>query len=264
VDKSRQFVQELEWPNYARTAYFATVVSGAEVSISSEVILVTDPEVPLMDGNHAAMLRTTPDRADALIERITRHYQERGLQPAIVISPACAPDDLPRRLEAHGFTQYGEVERWLTLEKPFYADALRPSRNVVVREIGLEEIPDFCRVMVTAYEMPEDVMPILVRNFGPINDLPGIHNYLAYLDGKPVGCVSLFSYLGHGALGSAGVLPEARRADVAFSLAIRGYQDWKKDGNKVMVFQTMLPWLDRLLRISGCKHQFDRTYYVLP
>ena len=202
MDKSRQFVQELEWPNYARTAYFATVVSGAEVSISSEVILVTDPEVPLMDGNHAAMLRTTPDRADALIERITRHYQERGLQPAVVISPACAPDDLPQRLEAHGFTQYGEVERWLTLEKPFYADALRPSKNVVVREIGLEELPDFCRVMVTAYEMPEDVMPILVRNFGPINDLPGIHNYLAYLDGEPVGCMSMFSYLGHGALGS--------------------------------------------------------------
>jgi hypothetical protein len=264
VDKSRQFVQELEWPNYARTAYFATVVSGAEVSISSEVILVTDPEVPLMDGNHAAMLRTTPDRADALIERITRHYQERGLQPAVVISPACTPDDLPQRLEAHGFTQYGEVERWLTLEKPFYADALRPSKNIVVREIGLEGIPDFCRVMVTAYEMPEDVMPILVRNFGPINDLPGIHNYLAYLDGKPVGCMSMFSYLGHGALGSGGVLPEARRADVAFSLAIRGYEDWKKDGNKVMVFQTLLPWLERLLRIGGCKHQFDRTYYVLP
>ena len=263
MSHERQIANELEWSNYARTAYFATVVPGLEVNISSEVILLTDPAVPLVDGNHAARLHTTPDRADALIERIIQHYGDRGLKPYVVISPGCTPEDLPQRLEAHGFTRYGDPEAWLTLSKPFYADALRPARNVVVREIGAGELPEFCRVMAIAYDLPEDTIPILAHNFDYINDLPGIHNYIAYVNDEPVGCLSLFSYLGYGALGGGGVIPSARRADVAFSLAIRGYQDWKKDGNKVMVLQTVLPKLERMLRIAGCQRRFVRTYYVL-
>jgi hypothetical protein len=46
-------------------------------------------------------------------------------------------------------------------------------------------------------------------------------------------------------------------------MAIHGYQDWKKDGNKVMVFQTVLVRLERTLRIGGCQRRFTRTYYVL-
>jgi len=263
VDKSRQFAQELEWSNYARTAYFATVVPGVEVRISSEVILITDPEVPLVDGNHAAMLRTTPDRADALIERIIKHFQDRGLKPYVVLSPNCTPDDLPQRLEAHGFTQYGDPEHWLTLKKPFYAEAIRGSSKVTVREIGAEGIPDFCRVMVAAYNMPEEVLSILDRSFRYINDLPGIHNYVAYVNGEPVGCASMFSYLGYGASGSMGMLPGVHHTGAAFALFARGYQDWKKDGNKVMVFQTVLPKLERMLRIGGCERVFTCTYYVL-
>ena len=111
--------------------------------------------------------------------------------------------------------------------------------------------------------MSEDTIPILARNFQYINDLPGIHNYLAYVNGQPVGCMSLFSYMGYGVLGGAGVIPSARRADVAYTMAISGYQDWKKDGNKVMVFQTVLPKIERMLRIGGCQRRFTRTYYVL-
>ncbi len=50
MNDERQIANELEWSNYARTAYFATVVPGLEVNISSEVILMTDPAVPLVDG----------------------------------------------------------------------------------------------------------------------------------------------------------------------------------------------------------------------
>ncbi len=257
-----RLANELEWSNYARTAYFATSVPGVEICVSSEVILITDPLVPLVDGNHAAMLRTATARADALIERIIRHYKDRGLVPYVVISPGCTPVDLPERLQAHGFAPYGETEYWLTLENPWYAEALRGPGNISVREIGGDEIETFCKVMATAYGMPDDVIPILYHGFGTINELPGMHNYLACLDGKPVGCASLFSYLGYGALGSAGVLPGARRAGVALALAARGYEDWKKDGDKVLVIQTVMPKLERMLRIAGCRRAFTRTYYA--
>jgi hypothetical protein len=263
VSDERQVANQLEWSNYARTAYFASVVPGLEVGISSEMILITDASVPLMDSNHAAMLHATPGRADDLIERIIKHYQDRGLRPAVVISPGCAPDDLAQRLMAHGFAPKGDHEVWLTLGKPSSFEVLQPSRHVVVHEIGSEEIPQFCRVMAIAFEMPENSIPILVRNFHYINNLPGIHNYLAYVNDEPVGCMSMFSYMGYGALGGAGVIPSARRTGVLFTLAARGYQDWKKDGNKVMVIQTVLPEIERLSHSLGFQRHFTRTYYVL-
>jgi hypothetical protein len=263
MDKSRQFALELEWSEYARIAYFATVVPGEQVCVSSEVILTTAPEAPLREANHAAMLRTTPDRADDLIERIIKHYQERGLEPCVVISPNCEPGDLAQRLETHGFAQEGDTEYWLTAKDTSYGERVPVPDDVTIREIGSEQVPDFCRVMAAAFEMPEDVIPILNRSFGHINSLPGVHNYLAYMGGEPIGCASLFSYLGYGVLGSMGVLPSVRHSGAMWALGERGYQDWKKDGNKVMAFQTMLPWLDQLLRAIGGERIFARTYYTL-
>ncbi len=263
----RQLANELEWSNYARTAYFATVVPGVQVCISSEVVLITDPSVPLVDGNHAAMLHATPETVDGLIDRVVRHYQERGLKPHAVVSPGCTPDDLSRRLEAHGFVAQGDPESWLVLRNPLaiapFVEAIPTPNNVMVREIGAADIPVFCRVMAAAFGMPEDALPILYHSFGHINELPGIHNYLAYLDGQPAGCASLFSYLGYGALGSMSVLPGVRHSGVMLALGKHSYLDWKKDGNRVAIFQTALPWLERMLvNTYGCEHVFARTYYA--
>lgn len=260
---ANRLAAELEWSEYARSAYFATCVPDAEVLVSREVVLTTDPQVPMVEGNHAAMLHTTPEQADALIERIVKHYQGYGLQPTIVISPNCAPDDLPDRLLARGFKPSGGPEYWLTVQHSWYAEALRCPDNMTVREIGVEGLDDFSRVMVAAYDMPEEVVPILVRNLTYLSGLPGIHNYVAYMEGKPVGCMSLYSYMGYSALGSGGVLPGLRNTGAAFALAGRGYQDFKRDGSRYMTFQTVLPKLDRLFRIAGCKRIFTRMYYTL-
>ena len=264
MDDVSQADRELEWSEYARTAYFATVMPDVEVLISSEVILITDPQVPMVEGNHAAMLRTTPDRADALIERIIQHYQERGLTPYVAISSNCSPDDFAQRLLAHGFKQHAEPEQWLTLKDAWYVEGLRGPDPIAVCEIGQDGLVDFCQVMVTAFDLPPAAAPLLTRNFGCINDLPGVHNYVAYLDDKPIGCMSLFSYMGYSVVGSAGVLPGLRHTGAAVSLIVRCYQDYKKSGSKVLAFQTMLPKLARMFRIGGCKHIFTRTYYVLP
>jgi hypothetical protein len=263
MEDSQRFAIELEWSEYARSAYFATVVPGAQVLISSEAILITDPQVPMVEANHAALLRTTPERADALIERITHHYQEHGLQATIVISPNCTPDDLAERLQVHGFRQSGELEHWLTITESWYAEALRCPSNITLREIGVEGLPDFCRVMAAAYDMPDESVPILVHSLSFISGLPGIHNYVAYIENEPVGCMSLYSYAGYSALGSGGVLPGLRNTGAAFALAGRGYQYFKQDGSKYMTFQTVLPRLARLFRIAGCKEIFTRAYYTL-
>jgi len=260
---SRGFAYALEWAEYARSAYFATVVPAAQVLISSEVVFVTDPQVPMLEGNHAALARTTPDRAEALLDRIIQHYQACGLQPTVAISPNCMPDDWPQRLQARGFKPYGDPEHFLALKDSWYAEALPVPKNIAVREIGLDGLPDFSRVMVAAYEMPEEFVPVLAHNLTYINDLPGVHNYVAYVDGEPVGCMSLFSYAGYSALGSGGVLPGLRNTGAAIALAAQGYKDYRQDGSQTMTFQTVLPKMERMLRIAGCKRIFTRIYYTL-
>jgi hypothetical protein len=263
MDNLQQIAQELEWANYARTAYFASVVPGPEVRISSEIILITDPSVPMTDSNHAALLRTTPERADALIERVIRHYREVGQKPCMVLSANCSPDDLPQRLLARGFVQYGGEEYWTMLQDRTFAESLQGPENIPVRQASAEDMPDFCQVMIAAFDMPQDTLPILHHAFGLINDLPGIHNYVAYLDVKPIGCASLFSYLGIGALGSMSVIPSARNSGAMWALAARSYQDVKQDNDKAMIFQTPLVWLDRLLQNVGCVRVLTRTYYIM-
>lgn len=217
----------------------------------------------MTDANHAALLRTTPDRADAIIERVIRHYQDVGQKPCVVLSSNCSPDDLPQRLLAHGFVQYGGEEYWTMLQDRTFAESFRAPENVTVCQASAQDMPDFCQVMIAAFDMPQDTFPILDRAFGLINDLPGIHNYVAYIDGKPIGCASLFSYLGIGALGSMSVIPSARSSNAMWALAARSYQDMKQDDDKTMIFQTQLPWLDSLLQRVGCVRVLTRTYYIM-
>jgi len=263
LDNLLNLSHEVEWSNYARSAYFATVVPGVEVRVSSEVVMVTDPLVPLVDGNHAAMLNTTPDQADDLIERIIRHYQERSLTPTVVLSPSCSPDDLDQRLIAHGFKLSGDPEYWLALTDGSAIESLKFPIDIEVHEIEQGELTEFCQIMAASFEMPDEMIPILYHNFSFVNELPGIHNYLACVNKKPVGCGSLFSYAGFSSFGSTGVLPEVRDYGIGYALYAHGYQDWKKDGTKMFLIQTLVPGLDRKLRQVGCQRLFTRSYYAL-
>jgi len=263
LDNSRILSREIEWSNYARSAYFATVVPGVEIRVSNEVILVSDPLVPLVDGNHAAMLNTTHEHTDDLIDRIIQHYQERCLTPTVVLSPSCSPDDLGQRLLEHGFKLTGEPEYWLALEDGSVVEGLKFPADIEVHEIEQAELTDFCQIMAAAFEMPDEIVPILYHNFSFVNELPGIHNYLACINKKPVGCGSLFSYAGFSSFGSTGVLPEARFYGIGPALFAHGYQDWKKDRTKMFLIQTVVPGMDRKLSQVGCRRLFTRSYYAL-
>ncbi|MDR3576785.1 MAG: hypothetical protein P4L50_23215 [Anaerolineaceae bacterium] len=263
MENLRNLSREIEWSNYARSAYFATVVPGVEIRVSNEVILVTDPLVPMVDGNHAAMLNTTSDQADNLIERIIQHYQKRNLTPTVVLSPSCAPEDLEQRLLKNGFNLSGGPEYWLAIKDGSAIEGLKFPVDIEIHEIEQDELNKFCQIMAASFEMPEEMIPILYHNFSFVNELPGIHNYLACVDHKPVGCGSLFSYAGFSSFGSTGVLPEARDYGVGYALYAYGYKEWKKDGTKMFLIQTLVPGLDRKLSQVGCQRLFTRSYYAL-
>jgi hypothetical protein len=254
----------LEWANYARTAYFTTVVPSLEVTLSRQVVLVTDPEVPSVDGNHAALLRCLPEEADALLERVVRHYQERRITPYVVLSPACSPSDWPQRLAARGFKPYGGPETWMHIEQATRAERLQVPAYLEIRKVASDaEITDFCRLVLETFEMPEEMLPVMERGLGPINALEGVENYVARIDGKPVGCASLYHYLGYTAMGSAGVLPGMRFMGIAAGLMGHLYRAWKQAGTRMLLVQTSLPKLEQIFTFGGGEKLFERRYYVL-
>ena len=261
---TRETAARLEWANYAQVAYFARAVPGVAVSISSEMVQVTSQQIPMMDVNHTAMLRVPAECAGERIREITAHYRDLGIQPCIALSPACAPADLEQRLEAQGYEKFGGPEYWLKLVDTSVVEKLKDPPGITVRQIGREDLPTFCQVMAAAFEMPAEMAPMLQQGFEHTCDLPGVRSYVAYAGGQPVGCVSMNTYQGYTAVGSGGVLPDARRLGTSYALWKRTYEDWRKIDGGEYIMQTAIPMLEKVLRMGGCKRLFTRTYYVLP
>jgi hypothetical protein len=253
----------IERNDYARTAWFASVVPMMEITMSSEVVLLSNSLMMSPDGNHAALLRPTAEDTDALIRRVIKFYQERGVPPCVAVSPNCTPPNLARRLLAQGFKQHGDPEYWLALVDPQPFEHIHGAPNIQVDAIGQAGLTDFCEVMACAYGMPAGAGFILEHFFGHINTLPGIHNYLARQDGQPAGCLSLFQYKGICALGSGSTLPNLRSLDLGWALLEKAIQGWNAAGRPPLVTQTVLPRLERIFTRLGFRRIFSRTYYIL-
>lgn len=253
----------LEWNDYARTAWFASVVPMMEITISSEAVFLTNQLVQTPDGNHAALLRTSAEDCDAMIRRVISFYQERGLTPCVAVSSNCQPANLALRLASQGFKPYGDPESWLVLGDLLRFESARGAPNCTVHPVSPDDLDEFCDVMANSYGMPAGAGFILNHFFSNIGRLPGINNYLARVDGSPAGCLSMFHYNGVCAMGSASTLPEVRSLALGGALLQQASLDWIAAGRPQLVTQTVLPRLESILVRLGFRRAFSRTYYIL-
>ena len=256
-------VAELEWANYAATEAVARVTPGLEVLLRRDLVLTASDLLPSPDVNHACLLRTTPQAADALIDEVVQVFHSRGMPATVYLSPACSPPDLGERMLRHGFTRSESLEAWMTLEHLDTFPIPSPSPSVEVREISPEEAETFSRVFLAAFGMPGEMAPYMARLLAPSVGVPGVRHYLALVEGQAAGVCSLLTWGRFGVLGSAGVLPAFRRRRVASSLTVRAAEDARRQGVDPLLLQTTAGTpLERLLRISGFKRVFTRTCYT--
>lgn len=259
-----QRVAELEWANYAATLPIAGVTPGLELTMSEQVILSRSTLLPMPDLNHACLLRTDEQGVDGLIEQIIEHYAGHGLQPTVFVSPACTPADLAQRLLARGFVRQEGAEAWMVVDDIWQVELPATSPRVQVREIEADEALTVAQIFMTAFELPLDFAPLMAELLTPSVGLPGVHHYLAFLDGEPVGTCSLVCYREFGVLGSAGVIPSRRGGSVATNLAVRAVLDARQAGVRTLMLQTAAgTMLERFLRIYGFRTAFTRVGYTL-
>ena len=240
-------------------------VPGVEVVLRDDIVILSSHSFPSADINRAYLFRTTPERTDALIDEVIDFFKARELPTSIMVSHACAPDDLPQRLEARGFIRQETDEAWMVLEGLQKVRVPKIDKSVTVKRCeSYADIVTFTEIMAKAYEMPSDWAPFLAQMLGPTLTVPGFEHHLAFVQDVPVGTLTLMRHKQYVTIGSAGVLPEFRGTRTIYNMAVEVIAEAKRAGVEIVVGQTSLgPKFERYLSIGGFKLGFRRTEYKL-
>jgi ribosomal protein S18 acetylase RimI-like enzyme len=158
----------------------------------------------------------TEDRAEVFLETIINHFLSRKL-PFVCfrVSPLTRPSFISL-LERYGFER--------ELEESIMAFEGRPKKielqpNVTVNEIREDSLDVFNRLMATNFEMPAEWKEAMDRLFVDFVR-KGTRNYLAYVDGQPVGTTSLFSQNKTGCILNVSTLKEFRNRGIGAQLTM--------------------------------------------
>ena len=265
MDMSPQKMAELELIIPTIAQGLAEVVPGVEVLLRDDIVILSSQTFPSVDINRAYLFRTSPEKADGLIDEVVDFFKTRELPAIIMVSPACEPADLPQRLEVHGFARQEVDEAWIVLEKLQKFMVPKVDKGVTVRRVEKrDDVEIFSEIMTRAYDMPVDWTPFLAQMLEPTITVPGFSHYLASVKDIPVATLTLMRHNNYVTMGSAGVLPEYRGTRTIYNLAAEVIAEAKREGVETIVIQTSLgPKFERYLRIVGFKLAFRRTEYKL-
>jgi hypothetical protein len=240
-------------------------VPGVEVVLRDDIVILSSHTFPSADINRAYLFRTTPECAEVLIEEVVGFFKARDLPASIMVSPACAPADLPQRLEARGFVRQETDEAWMVLDGLQKARVPKIDNSVTVRRVETRgDVETFAEVMTGAYEMPSDWSPFLAQVLEPTIAVPGFANYVAFVRGIPAATLTLMRHGPYVTIGSGGVLPKFRGTRTIYNMAVEVLLEARREGVETVVGQTSLgAKFERYLRIGGFKLAFRRTEYKL-
>jgi hypothetical protein len=240
-------------------------VPGVEVVLRDDIVILSSHSFPSADINRAYLFRAEPEHTNALIDEVVYFFKARDLPASIMVSPACAPDDLSQRLEARGFVRQKTDEAWLVLENLQKAIVPKIDKSVTVKRVeNSADVETFAQVMTGAYDMSSDWTPFLAQMLEPTITVPGFAHYVAFVKDVPAATLTLMRHGQFATIGSGGVLPEYRGTRTIFNMAVEVLAEAKRDGVITVVGQTSLgPKFERYLRIGGFKLAFRRTEYKL-
>lgn len=264
IDMKR--VIELERANYAALVAAAQASNGnAEVIIRDDVILNSSPMLPLPDTNHACLLRTTPERAEALLDEVLAYFRAQGVPPAIFLSPACTPADWPQRLQARGLIQQSIPETWIAFDslQSYKIPPLSPSATLEVQLIEPSQALEFVSVFMAAFELPAELVPLMAQLLEPSIGLPGYYHYVARVSGQVAGCCSLIDHGPYGVIGSAGLQANQRGGQTAYNFVLQVAREAQARGVDCLLGQTTSKKVAQLLCRYGFKTAFIRSCYTL-
>ena len=159
---------------------------------------------------------------DARIETILDYFRSRNVPMMWSVSLSTRPADLDRHLQAHGLTHLTTMPGMaLDLDRLPASVPLPP--GAIVKEVTDQDtLAHWAEAVSEGFEMPREVIDVWASatSLAGYGEQTPLRNFIAYLDGEPVGTSTLF--LGGGVAGiySVTVVPTARRQGIGAAITV--------------------------------------------
>ena len=215
-------------------------------------------------GYHNAVVHAElpDDEADAAIAGVVEKLRALNLPGCWHVDSSSTPRDLPARLKRHGFTGGGEPAMACPLEAP--PEAELPAGLAVERVRDDEALRALADVLAAGFgegEVEARWAESVWRKIGFGDETPWRH-YLARLDGRPVGCASLFVHPEDvGGIYFVCTHPDRRRRGIGRAVTLAAMRGARELGCRIAVLGTSnlgRPVYERLgFRDAGVALIFD-------
>ena len=225
--------QEMEyWSDYYRAA-------GPEVTKNCDLqihkigsgIATAAGKIDILAFNRVIGLGLDGPVIESQLNEIIRFYRPTGTPRIFLqLSPKVVTNDLSGLLDKHGFQYYNN---WIKLYREI-TPIPRAKSSLRIEQIGTDQADLFARIIITSFEWPEMVKPMVSLPVGR----KGWKHYLAYHESEPVACAACFIKGKFASLAFAATLPDYRGLGAQSALIARRFQDAAEAGCKWMVVET--------------------------
>jgi GNAT superfamily N-acetyltransferase len=219
---------------------FGSWTGGAVTSTPNLLVSLTGVLHPILNGVFRP--RLAPDQADAAIQRVVDAARARDVPLLWWVGPEVQPDDLPRRLEAHGIVDDEGVPGMVAplSAVPAPAAVAAPGGLTIERVAGTAALKEYVDVLTESFHMPPEVGRATLAGMAslPFAADQRWRHYLARLDGAAVATASILLAAGVAGVYCVATLPPARGRGVASHLLATALHEACAAGYEVAALQS--------------------------
>jgi len=225
------------------------------------ILITSDHKIPMF--NRVMRSRLTESNADEKIQETLEYYAVKEIPFVWQVYPGDTPDDLPRRLEGHGFTR--EEGRGMAmliedLNSPEIPEGFTYTK-VTTRKI----LEAFATFLPDAYGMPESTQKSLSQNLMELGIRDDLCHYLGFLDGTPIAGSSVFYSNGVAGIHNVATSPDARGRGLGSVISAAPLSDARDLGYKVSILLSSKMGYNMYKRLGYVEYCKPVTYeWSLP
>jgi len=179
------------------------------------------------------------DDADSFISGTIKYFRDKGVNTFTWwMVPHQKPSDWESALSKHGFG-FSDDTPGMAVDLHTMKDSIQPADGFEIRSVDDEEsLRLWAKVFVNGYGLPPAWETITIDLWMQLGlDFP-MHNYLGYLNGKPISTSSVFYGGGAAGIYCVASLPEARGKGIGAAITLKPLQDALEMGYRIGVLQS--------------------------